>query len=106
MSKIVSDRLVSRAPKIIPCVDDAICTYKTGSLHGLTKAQLETILEFQPNMEVDQYKVRWQYGFTIGTVFCAIWDWKGSADFGDWSTFGEGEVLKVIFGNNYSDFAF
>ncbi len=81
--------------------------YKTGSLVGLTKKDIIEKLGFGPNVDDDPYKVTASWGFLFnpdaekkGPV-CGVWDYKGSARSGEWSTYGPREVFVAIFGEKY-----
>jgi len=70
--------------------------YKTGTLTGKSKQQIEQALGFPPNVDDDPDKVRYSWAFTINGRECAIWDWKGSADHDVWSVYDPGLVLATI----------
>lgn len=72
-------------------------SYKTGTLRHTTKEMIVAVLG-EPNIYDDLYKVRWSWGFIVededGVEYqCAIWDWKGSADQNEWSTFGPIDIV-------------
>ena len=77
-------------------------SHKTGSLSGLTKDEVEARIGFPPNVDDDPYKVRWSWGFTVDGQVCAVWDYKGSADVGEWRTYGSEDALGKVFGNHYA----
>lgn len=73
----------------------------TGSLSGLSVADVTRILGFKANCEDDPDKVKNSWGFTVDGVRCGVWDYKGSQHAKQFSTFGPAEVLKKVFGDNY-----
>ena len=74
---------------------------RTGSLEDLSKDDIVRILGFEPNVEDDPYKVVNSWGFTINGIECAVWDYKGSHKYKQWSTFGPDEALRLVFGTFY-----
>lgn len=86
--------------KIKPFND--IASHKTGGLVGLTKEDVEARIGFPPNVDDDPYKVRWSWGFTVDGEVCAVWDYKGSADYKEWSAYGSDAALTKVFGNHYT----
>lgn len=75
--------------------------HRTGSLVNITKADIEHILGFAPNVLDDPSKVQHSWGFTVDGVRCGIWDWKGSWRRREWSTWGPSEVLSQLFGSQH-----
>lgn len=73
-----------------------VASYKTGTLTGKNKFDIERALGFPPNVDDDPDKVRYSWAFTINGRECAIWDWKGSADHDVWSVYDPGLVLATI----------
>jgi hypothetical protein len=80
---------------------------RTGTLHGLTYTDIKTILGFEANVTEldDPYKVDASWGFAIDGSFCGIWSYRGSGARKTWSTSGNGEKLKALFGPVYEDHA-
>ncbi len=70
-------------------------------LHSLTKEQIESVLGFAPNVQDDGDKVTASWGFKPETPFyswtCGIWDYKGSAEYGGWSFYGELWIADFLF---------
>ncbi len=85
--------------RIVPVTD--VASHKTGRIVGLTKAQIDRILGFKPNIKDDPYKVKYSWGFNVQGNDCAIWDWKGSHRFNEFSAYGPDAVLRQVFGSNY-----
>jgi len=77
-------------------------SHRTGSLRGITVAQINAKLGFAPNVEDDPDKVQYSWGFKVGGVLCGVWDYKGSASVNSFSTYGPAEALRKVFGNHYS----
>lgn len=75
--------------------------HRTGTLTGITAAEIAIILGFKANVQDDQVKYSW--GFTCGKDRCGIWDYYQSYRYKSFSTFGPGEIFKTLFGNRYQD---
>jgi len=82
--------------------------YKTGSLERITMKEITEILDMAPNVEDDPDKVVNSWGFNAlpdddkpGWYRCGIWDYKGSHHLGKFSTYGEPDVFKSLFGDRY-----
>jgi hypothetical protein len=75
---------------------------KTGNLYGISREKIISILGFKPNVKDDPYKVKNSWGFIADGVRCGIWDYKGSHEYNEWSTYGSPEVFVKLFGTHYS----
>ena len=75
--------------------------YKTGEIVGKTAEEISSKLGFQPNCDDDEEKVTNSWGFKADEVPCAIWDYKGSHLFKQFSTFGPDRVFRELFGDCY-----
>lgn len=75
--------------------------HATGRLQDTSVEEITTILGFGPNVKDDPYKVTASWGFTVDGVRCGIWDYKGSAEYGQFSTFGPGKIFEELFGDKY-----
>lgn len=82
--------------KIVP--DANVESWRTGGLKNLTAKEISTILGFEPNIDDDPDKVVNSWGFRVGKIECAIWDYKGSHTFKSFSTFGPKLIFIQIFG--------
>lgn len=80
-----------------------IASHRTGTVQGMTKAKISKILGFKPNGSGDGYKVKTEWLFTYKGHELAIWDYKGSASFGQFSTYGPKDLLTELFGADYVD---
>lgn len=78
-----------------------IASHKTGELNGLTKADITKVLGFKNNGTGEQYKVTMEWNFTYRGSEMSIWDWKGSAPYKYFSTFGPPELFTELFGDSY-----
>jgi hypothetical protein len=78
---------------------------RQGTLRPIKHAEISALLGFQPT-RYNEYdgdgKVTMEWKFQIGNAKFAIWDYKGSASFGQFSVFGNAEVLRQIFGDRFS----
>lgn len=86
-------------PNIVPI--PIVAGHKTGRIMGLTKAQIDRILGFKPNVDDDPIKVKHSWAFSAEGNACAVWDWKGSHRSKEWSAYGPDDVLRRVFGTNY-----
>ena len=88
--------------------------YKTGALERITVKEISEILDMAPNVEDDPDKVVNSWSFNAfsdrespdfddkpGWYRCAIWDYKSSQCLGKFSTYGEPDVFKSLFGDRY-----
>lgn len=75
--------------------------YRAGTLVNMTPAKIAKALGFEANLQGDPYKVKHEWGFQVGDSKFGIWDYKGSARYGEFSTYGDSAILKAIFGENY-----
>jgi len=85
--------------KIVPVSD--VASHKTGRIVGLSKAEIDRILGFKPNVADDPGKVKHSWGFNVQGNDCAVWDWKGSHKLKEWSAYGPDSVLREVFGTSY-----
>ena len=80
-----------------------ICgSHRTGTLYDINVATINEILGFAPNVQDDPDKVVNSWGFMINNQKFAIWDYKGSHKYGQFSTYGDPKVLAELFGTNFS----
>lgn len=86
-------------------------SHRTGTISGMTAEKISALLGFTPNVDDDPYKVENSWaaevsdlpGYFDDEFFpIAVWDYKGSHHRGQFSCYGQPEVLLSIFGNNYS----
>jgi hypothetical protein len=85
----------TKTVEVSPCFVGS--SHKMGHLVGLTKNEIVEKLG-EPNMQDDPDKVRFSWGFTVNGEKCAVWDWNGSSDAGEWSFFGDFSALELVFG--------
>jgi hypothetical protein len=80
---------------------------RTGTLHGLTYTDIKTILGFEANVTEldDPYKVDASWGFAIDGSVCGIWSYRGSGARKTWSTHGDNQKLKAVFGDFFEGHA-
>lgn len=82
-------------------------SHRTGTLKDITVREIIALLGFKPNFEDDPYKVEnsWTANVTVKgskrKVQIAIWDYRGSHLWNEFSTYGPHEVLRAIFGDHY-----
>jgi hypothetical protein len=74
-------------------------SHRTGTLGEITAEEISKKLGFQPNIEDDPDKVVNSWAFTVDGIKCAIWDYKGSHNWGSFSTYGPRETFVKIFGD-------
>ena len=85
--------------QIIP--SDTVGSHRTGRLENITTGEVNGILGFGPNVDDDPDKVVNSWGFKAMGQNCAIWDYKGSHKYKQFSTYGSHEIFSMLFGNRY-----
>lgn len=88
--------------KILPAQINS--SHKTGELNDLSKDEITKVLGIPP----EEYggdgcdgKVLHEWTFTADGEECAIWDWKGSSQGRQHSTYGPARIFAVLFGTKY-----
>ena len=76
-------------------------SWKTGALVETTRADVERLLGFPPNVRDDVGKVTCSWAFTVDGEPCAVWDWKGSLKVRQLSTWGPESALRKVFAERY-----
>jgi hypothetical protein len=74
---------------------------RTGYLMNITKKEIEKIIGFEPNVKDDPIKVKYSWGFEIDSKQFGIWDYCGSSDYNEFSTYGDHDVLYKLFSGRY-----
>jgi len=86
--------------KITPNANAVNGSHRTGTLQGMTAEKISKILGFSPNVNDDEEKVVhcWA-GYVNGDKNrpIAIWDYKGSHLYGQYSTYGDRKALRELF---------
>ncbi len=77
---------------------------KTGKLTGLTITAINLILGFPPNVADDPDKVENSWGFEYKNKRFGIWDYNGSQNWKEFSTWGDADLLRDLFGRAYEEF--
>lgn len=98
--EIAKAALAKMKPKIEPRLE-GYGSHKTGELVGLTYEQVIDVLGFAPNIQDDPHKVINSWSFLADGNKCAVWDYKGSHEWGTWSVYGKREVFEALFGKSY-----
>ncbi len=86
-------------------------TYKMGCLNDITTQEICDILGFKTNVTADPAKVVNSWAFEVelpnGTrEYAAIWDYKGSHKWNQFSTWGAADVFYTLFPGRYKHGAF
>ena len=86
---------------------------KTGTIMDITVEEINRTLGVTPNVDDDPEKVVNSWSFNAfpdddkpGWYRCAIWDYKGSHRSGYFSTDGEPDVFKFLFGDRYMELSY
>jgi hypothetical protein len=82
--------------------DGWFSSHRTGTLYDINVETINRILGFEANSDDDPDKVVNSWRFMADEEQCAIWDYKGSHEYGQFSTFGPNEVFEKLFGTNYA----
>lgn len=77
-------------------------THRTGSINGLTAAKISKLLGFKPNMKDDPSKVVNSWQFRVDGKLCAVWDYRGSQKWNEFSTYGDHASLQKVFGDAHN----
>jgi hypothetical protein len=97
----VTKQVIPEYGVVIKPVQYFVQSSRTGKLVGVTAADIINILGFKPNTQDDPDKVVNSWSFTLDGVDCAIWDYKGSHLYHEFSTFGPSDLFKKVFGILY-----
>lgn len=76
-------------------------SHRTGTLYDINATTISEILGFEPNIDDDPHKVVNSWGFEINGEQFGIWDYKGSHHSGQFSTYGNAEILSKLFPAHY-----
>lgn len=91
-----------RAVDITP--DASVASHRTGTLRRITTREIAEAFGFAPNVDDDPDKVRYSWGAVVDGAEIAVWDYKGSARYNEFSTFGPDRILSAMFGTAYETF--
>lgn len=85
-------------------------SHRTGTLRNVTAEEISEVFGFSPNVDDDPYKVENSWAaevndfpgcFTDDIFPVAVWDYKGSHHVGEYSCFGDHDVMIALFGRKY-----
>jgi hypothetical protein len=83
---------------IVP-TQDFISSHRMGVILNTTVQGINQALGFENNNGVSgDGKVKHQWNFRVNGAECSIWDYKGSAAWGQFSFYGPRAVFVEIFG--------
>ena len=82
--------------------DSSIGGGREGRINDITADEITEILGFSPNVKDDPYKVVNSWAGTFNGQEFAIWDYKGSHMFGQFSTYGSSAIFQTLFGVRYT----
>lgn len=85
--------------KIVPVNKSGL--HRTGTLDDINVRTISEVLGFEPNVQDDADKVVHSWGFEADGVHCGIWDYKGSHEYGSFSTFGPDIIFEKLFPAHY-----
>jgi hypothetical protein len=83
---------------IEPCTENS-GTHFMDNIIGYTAEEINEKLGFKPNIEDDPFKVKYSWCFKVDGQLCAIWDWKMSYSFNQFSWFGPPAIKEQLFPN-------
>lgn len=85
----------------LPIADPTIAgDHRQWTIQGLTHTEISDLLGFKPNRKDDPYKVKYSWGFRVDGKPCAVWDYKGSHKFNEFSAWGDEAALRSVFGDS------
>jgi len=76
---------------------------RTGCIRDITAKEISDALGFSSQRTPNHDKTTKIWRFKVGDLLFAIWDYKGSEKFNQFSCFGNHTVLAQIFGLRYYD---
>jgi hypothetical protein len=78
-----------------------VARHKTGSVRGVPVTRVAEILRVEQRRNNDPDKVEFSWDFCVArrkvVHRCSMWDWKGSGQWGEFSTFGPHHVFEELF---------
>lgn len=74
--------------------------HKTGTIHGLCADEIQNILNME-QVPDDEAKVAYSWAFKCDGHICGVWDYYGSADRLNFSTYGPSYIFEELFGDHY-----
>lgn len=86
---------------IKPVARLTVATHCTGTIKGLSAAQISKILGMKPTDVNPHEKTVNEWKFTADCAQFAIWDYRGSEKQKEYSTYGSSTVLAQLFGSHY-----
>ena len=75
--------------------------HRTGTLFGVTAQQIFDALGNMETVRDDEAKVAYSWAFLADGKECGIWDYYGSHERHNFSTYGPHDVFISLFGSNY-----
>lgn len=75
--------------------------HKTGTISGLSADEICVRLGYMETVPDDEAKVCYSWAFEADGHTCGIWDYYGSHDRLNFSTYGPSHVFKELFGDHY-----
>jgi hypothetical protein len=82
---------IKKATKFFP-------SFRTGTINADRKT-ITQIVGFEPDVHSDPDKVTHEWRFTVDGIRCAIWDYKGSAEYNTYSCYMPVMIGKELFGS-------
>jgi hypothetical protein len=86
--------------------DDMVASHRQGILTGTNVAEIDQVLGFKHRYirpSEGDGKVKHDWRFRVDGQDCAIWDYKGSEQYGQFSYFGPAHVYATLFGGKAID---
>jgi hypothetical protein len=86
--------------------DDFISSHRQGIIVDISVKEIDAVLGFKHRYltpDEGDGKVKHDWRFHVDGVACAIWDYKGSERYGQFSYFGPAQTFKDLFGGKAID---
>ncbi len=80
---------------------ECFSSHRTGTLRDMTRDKIASVIGFQAN-RAGCSKTGMEWAFTYKGHKCAIWSYKGSQQYGEFSTFGPSEAFAELFGVSWT----
>ena len=79
---------------MITPINEWFSTYRTGTIEGLSVLEIAKKLGFEANVDDDPDKVKYSWAFEIDGKKAAIWDYKGSSSYKQFSIYDPEKALS------------
>jgi hypothetical protein len=80
-----------------------ISSFRTGIITGMSKNVIDSVVGFKgKKVKSGDSKVTIEWRFDVDGIPCAIWDYKGSAKYEQYSAYMPATIGQALFGAAYN----